>query len=384
MGRSADSLAAWVALTSAPGVGPRAAARLLERYGTAEAVLAAPRRCLIDCGLSPAAAAALKEPDLAAIERTLAWTDQPDAHLLTRVDPRYPPLLAELADAPSLLYVRGDPSLLAEPQIAVVGSRNPTPAGVELTRDFARRLAADGLLVTSGLAIGVDGAAHAGALESGQTIAVLGTGPDRVYPAAHRDLARRIAAHGALVSELAPGQGPLAHNFPRRNRIISGLSLAVLVTEAALKSGSLITARCALEQGREVFAMPGSIRNPLARGCHALIRDGAKLVESPVEILADLAPLLRGMLRAQDRAASGAGGPAAAEGAAHGPGRHDGPLDGDYRALLEAMGFEPVAPDELIARTGRTAQEVASMLLVLELLGHVSSGPGGRFSRTGA
>jgi len=382
LSRSADSLAAWIALMLAPGVGPRTAARLLDHYGTPEAVLAAPGRCLTDSGVTLAAVAALKAPDPRSIERILAWNDQPDAHLLTRVDPRYPPLLAEIPDAPPLLYVRGDPSLLAEPQIAVVGSRNPTPTGVELTRDFARRLAGDGLLVTSGLAIGVDGAAHAGALESGRTIAVLGTGPDRVYPAVHRDLARRIAGCGALVSELPPGEGPVARNFPRRNRMISGLSLAVLVTEAAIKSGSLITARCALEQGREVFALPGSIRNPLARGCHALIRDGAKLVEDPTEILADLAPVLRGMIRADDSAASEM--PGAADGAADGSRRRGGSLDADYCGLLDAMGFEPVATDELIARTGRTAQEVASMLLVLELEGHVLSGPGGRFYRTGA
>jgi DNA processing protein len=277
--------------------------------------------------------------------------------------------------------VRGDPHLLSEPQIAIVGSRSPTPSGLEITRDFARRLARDGLVITSGLAIGVDGAAHAGALETGRTIAVLGTGPDLVYPAAHRALARRIAESGALVSEFPPGQGPVAGNFPRRNRIISALSLGVLVTEAALKSGSLITARCALEQGRDVFAIPGSIRNPLARGCHALIREGARLVEDPTEIVADLAPQLRALLVA------GADAPAqGASGVASGVPEQDRPsgpggLDSDYRALLDAMGFDPVAPDELIARGPWSAREVSSMLLVLELEGHVSSSPGGRFCR---
>jgi DNA processing protein len=238
------------------------------------------------------------------------------------------------------------------------------------------------LLITSGLAIGVDGAAHAGALMAGRTIAVLGTGPDLVYPAVHRDLARRIADGGALVSEFPPGQGPAARNFPRRNRIISGLSVGILVTEAALKSGSLITARFALEQGREVFAVPGSIRNPLSRGCHALIRDGAKLVEDPAEILVELAPMLRGLLREIASESS-----AAAEVAATATGRagesRTRTLDADYRALLETMGFDPVAPDELIARSGLSAREVSSMLLVLELEGHVSSAPGGRFCRVG-
>ena len=377
MSVSSDSVADWIVLISAPGIGARTATRLLERYGTPRAVVDTARQDLAAAGIAPEAIAALKQPDTAALERILAWADQPDAFILTRADARYPPLLAEIPDAPLLLYVRGDPALLAEPQIAIVGSRNPTPSGLEITRDFARRLAADGLLITSGLALGVDGAAHAGALETGRTIAVLGTGPDLVYPAMHRDLARRVAERGALVSEFPPGQGPSARNFPRRNRIISGLSVGVLVTEAALKSGSLITARFALEQGRDVFAVPGSIRNPLSRGSHALIRDGAKLVEDPGEILLELAPMLRNLLSAcpgdapdEARAAAARGGTAA--------------LDADYRALLDAMGFDPVAPDELIASTGRSAREVSSMLLVLELEGHVSSAPGGRFCRLGS
>jgi DNA processing protein len=379
LSHSPDVLAPWVVLMLAPGVGPRTAGRLLDRFGTPERVIAESRRDLAGAGLSAETIAALKEPDAIALERILDWGDRPDAHILTRADPRYPQALAEISDAPLLLYVRGDPALLAEPQVAIVGSRNPTPAGLEITRDFARWLASRGLLVTSGLAIGIDGAAHAGALESGRTIAVLGTGPDRVYPASHRDLARRIADSGALVSEFPPGQGPLAQNFPRRNRIISALSFGVLVTEAALKSGSLITARFALEQGREVFAVPGSIRNPLARGCHALIRDGAKLVEEPAEIIAELAPVLRGVLLAGRSESSSS----PAEDGAPDSGSALQSLDSDQRALLEAMGFEPLAPDELIARSGRTAQEVSSMLLVLELEGHVSSSPGGRFCRTG-
>jgi DNA processing protein len=377
---SSDSIADWIVLISAPGIGSRTATRLLERYGTPRAVADASRQDLAASGISPRAIAALKQPDAAALERVLAWADQPDACVLTRADARYPPLLAEIPDAPPLLYVRGDPELLAEPQVAVVGSRNPTPSGIEITRDFARRLAADGLLITSGLALGVDGAAHAGALETGRTIAVLGTGPDLVYPATHRDLARRIAERGALVSEFPPGQGPSARNFPRRNRIISGLSVGVLVTEAALKSGSLITARFALEQGRDVFAVPGSIRNPLSRGSHALIRDGAKLVEEPAEILLELAPMLRSLL-----AACPGEVPAASDEDAAGTGRgRSKALDADYRALLDAMGFDPVAPDELIASSGRSAREVSSMLLVLELEGHVSSAPGGRFCRLGS
>ncbi|MBK1645911.1 DNA-protecting protein DprA [Thiocapsa imhoffii] len=380
MSDTAPVIADWVALMAAPGVGPRTAAGLLERFGSPAVILAAARDELRHAGLRPEAIEAIKQPNGAVIEQVLSWLEQPGAHAIVRSDPRYPPRLGEIPDAPMLLYVRGDPSLLAEPQIAIVGTRNPTPNGIETTHDFAQRLTADGLLITSGLALGVDGAAHEGALAVGRTIAVLGTGPDLVYPAVHRHLARRIADQGALVSEYLPGQGPLARHFPRRNRIISGLSVGVLVTEAALKSGSLITARYALEQGREVFAVPGSIRNPMARGCHALIRDGARLVEEPSELVAELAPLLRDLLERNDSPPAAPAAPAAAAGTPSGAPSGAG-LDADYLALLEAMGFDPVAPDELILRSGRSAREVSSMLLVLELGGHVSSLPGGRFCR---
>jgi DNA processing protein len=368
------SLDAWLTLTAAPGVGPRTCARLIAHFGSPDAVVAARAGALAELGLRPDAVTAIKQPNRDWLGAVLAWAAQPDAYILARDDPRYPPLLAEIPDPPILLYVRGDPHLLAEPQVAIVGSRNPPPTGREITRDFASRLAAGGLVITSGLATGIDGAAHAGALKNGKTIAVLGTGPDQVYPACHRDLARQIAEQGALVSEFAPGEGPRASNFPRRNRIISGLSLGVLVTEAALRSGSLITARQAGEQGREVFAVPGSIRNSLARGCHALIRDGAHLVEDPAEVLAELSPLLRramadGVIDRRIDAAD-VGGDAAGSG-----------LDPDYQRLLAALGFDPVAPDVLIRETGLPAEAVSSMLLVLELEGHVSSGAGGCYCR---
>ena len=268
--------------------------------------------------------------------------------------------------------MRGDAGVLADPQLALVGSRNPTPQGADTTRDLACYLAGCGLTITSGLAMGVDGAAHRGALEAGRTVAVLGTGLDRVYPAAHRDLARHIADGGALVSELPPDSPARAEHFPRRNRIISGLSLGTLVTEAALGSGSLITARLASEQGREVFAVPGSIHNPLARGCHALIRDGARLVECAQDILAELAPALRAAVAPQVACGRGAPGGAMAGGGAP-------QLDADYQRLLTAMGHDPVAADDLIRRTGLPADSVASMLLLLELQGRVSSYPGGRY-----
>jgi len=368
---STESLAAWLALVNAPGIGPRTVAKLIEQFGEPTVIQDASAAQLAAVGLKADSIAAIKRPDAALLATVLNWLQQPGTDVLTLTDPRYPPQLADIHDAPPLLYVRGDVRLLAEPQIAIVGSRNPTPSGVEITQEFARQLVGYGLVITSGLAHGIDGAAHVGALESGRTIAVFGTGLDRVYPAAHRALARQIAENGALVSEFPPGSEPLAQNFPRRNRLISGLSLGVLVTEAALKSGSLITARTALEQGREVFAVPGSIRNPLARGCHALLRDGAKLVESAADILSELAPLLRVALTAT--AASAPPDEALADGLLT--------LDAESRAVLKAMGFDPVAPDELIERSGFPAQQVTSILLVLELSGHVSSVPGGRYSR---
>lgn len=368
---STESLAAWLALVNAPGIGPRTVAKLIEQFGEPTVIQGAATAQLAAVGLKAESIAALKQPDAALLETVRNWLQQPGTDVLTLTDPRYPPQLADIHAAPPLLYVRGDVRLLAEPQIAIVGSRNPTPSGIEITQEFARQLTSYGLVITSGLALGIDGAAHVGALETGRTIAVFGTGLDRVYPAAHRALARQIAENGVLVSEFAPGCGPLAQNFPRRNRLISGLSLGVLVTEAALKSGSLITARTALEQGREVFAVPGSIRNPLARGCHALLRDGAKLVESAADILSELAPLLRVALTAT--ATSAAPDEALAEGLLT--------LDVESRAVLKAMGFDPVAPDELIGRSGFSAQQVTSILLVLELSGHVSSVPGGRYCR---
>lgn len=364
-----ERLRAWLILGRMRGVGPRVASRLVEQFGDPIRVLAAGRAELEAVGLKPALVDAVLDPPQAAADADLAWAEGEGVRILTRDDPRYPPLLAQLSAPPILLFVRGDPEVLKDPMLAVVGSRNPTPSGRETTGDFARYLATCGLTIVSGLAIGIDGAAHAGALEGGRTVAVLGTGPDRVYPAAHRDLARRIAENGALVTEYPPGTVPVGRNFPRRNRMISGLSLGILVTEAALKSGSLITARYAVEQGREVFAIPGSIHNPLARGCHALIRDGAKLVESAADILEELGPLL-GPLAAEttEPARSGADDPEAP--------------DADYRRLLENLGHDPVSPDDLIRRTGLPAQAIASMLLLLELKGHVSSCPGGRYCRS--
>ncbi len=361
----------WLALLRAPGVGSRTYCRLLERFFHPAEVFSAPRSDLEACGLRGESLSWLGSPDWSAVEPDLRWLEQSRNHLITLDAPAYPSLLREIPDPPPLLFVHGDPQRLQTPQLAMVGSRNPSVPGRQTAREFARFLARAGLTVTSGLAIGIDAAAHEGALEAagpGATIAVTGTGLDRVYPARHRELAHRIARDGALVSEFPPGTAPRRENFPRRNRIISGLSLGTLVVEAAQRSGSLITARQALEQGREVFAVPGSIHNPLSRGCNDLIRQGAKLVETGRDVLEELGSLLAGGTDYADSPSDTA--PAQA-------------LDPDYRQLLDSMGFDPVAVDTLIERNGLTPDVVSSMLLLLELDGYVSSAPGGRYCRTG-
>jgi DNA processing protein len=361
---------AWLQLSQAPGIGSRYFRRLLERFGMAAKALQAPRDQLNTLGIPKRTIEALRQMREDAVTPTLEWLAQPGHQILTLNDSDYPDLLRQIDDPPPVLYLIGDKALLHQPQLAVVGSRNPTPNGLGNAREFARTLASSGLCISSGLATGIDGAAHEGALTGGATIAVLGTGPDRIYPAAHRDLAHRIADSGLLVTEFPPGTPARAENFPRRNRIISGLSLGTLVVEAAPQSGSLITARLAIEQGREVFAIPGSIHNPQARGCHALIRQGAKLVESAQDIIEELGALL-GSLEAVAEPTATPAEPASNR--LHDP---------DYRNLFDALGYDPVSIDELITRTGLTAETVSSMLLLLELEGHVSSAPGGRYSRT--
>ncbi len=363
---------AWLALYHTPGIGGRSVLRLLHHFALAKDVLAADAAHLSALGLPKRTVEALKQPDWRAVDTDLAWLNSSGNHLLRLTDAAYPRLLAAIADPPPLLFVHGDADYLQQPMLAMVGSRNPSQAGQALAEDFAAFLGHCGLTICSGLATGIDAAAHRGALRSAAgTVAVTGTGLDRVYPAEHRQLAHQIADQGALVSEFAPGTPPLAANFPRRNRIISGLSVGTLVVEAALRSGSLITARQALEQGREVFAIPGSIHNPLARGCHALIRQGAKLVENGEHVLEELAPLLS-VARAPEQPPSMHPGEPPAQASA---------LAGDYRKLLDAMGYDPVAVDQLVQRSGLTPEEVSSMLLLLELEGRVHSSAGGRYIR---
>lgn len=303
--------------------------------------------------------------------RTDAWLADPANRVIEPGDPDYPPQLQAADPRPPRLYARGDAGCLLLPQLAIVGSRNATAGGRDTARSFAAYLAARGFVITSGLAEGIDAAAHAGALEAGgRTIAVCGTGLDRVYPRTHAALAARIVAGGgALVGELPPGTGARRHHFPRRNRIISGLAVGTLVVEASTTSGALITARHAAEQGREVFAIPGSIHNPLARGCHELIRSGATLVATAADIVEQLGSALAGL-------AAGIG--AAPAGAAVDP------VDDDpaYRRLLEALGHDPVDVDALVQRSGLTTGEVSSMLLMLELQGRVHSLAGSRYQRS--
>jgi DNA processing protein len=366
-----DGLACWIALHRAPGLGSRGLAALVARFGSPCAALDAAAAERAGLGLAPETLEYLRAPDLRAVEVDLAWRETAGRSILTPEDPAYPPQLRGTADPPQVLYVLGDPEVLAQPQVAVVGSRHPTPGGTDNAYAFARALAAAGLVVTSGLAAGIDGAAHRGALAAGGlTVVVAGTGLDRVYPARHRELAHRIAAEGALVSEYWPGAPPLPEHFPRRNRILAGLALGTLVVEAALRSGSLITARLAAEEGREVFAIPGSIHNPLARGCHNLIRQGAQLVETPEEVLGVLGPLLSALHRSPV--------PASAT-----PPRGAGPrLDLDHQRVLASLGHDPVAVDTLVKRCGLTAEEVSSILLLLELQGLVVAQGGGRYARS--
>ena len=360
----------WIILNRTPGIGAKTLLKLLQRYGSASHIISASKNSLLSNGLQAESVQYLHAPDQAALKSDINWLQQENNHLLPIDAENYPALLLELPDPPPVLFLCGDPSLLNLPQLAMVGSRRPTPAGEKTSRHFSRYLAENGLTITSGLAAGIDSSAHEGALDgNGKTIAVMGTGVDRIYPAGNRKLAHEIVARGGLlVSELPLGSPPLAGNFPRRNRIISGLSLGVLVVEAALRSGSLITARLASEQGREVFAIPGSIHNSQARGCHALIRKGAKLVEMAQDIIEELAPLL-GTLVDEAKISK-------AE-------KDDNPPieNSEYRQLLECMGFDPISVDELVQRCGLSVSELSSMLLLLEMEGHVSSAQGGLYCR---
>ncbi len=386
-----DDLDAWLRLSLTPGVGDTTARRLLAAFGLPDQVFAQSQSALRQV-VTPAQSLALLTPPAswsAQCHLTRAWLAEAEGRsIVTLADAAYPRVLLEMSDPPLLLYLQGRTDLLAHPQcLAVVGSRNPTPQGELTAHDMSRALAAAGVCIVSGMALGVDGAAHSGALDAaGATIAVVGTGLDRVYPRRHLALAHRIAQSGLLVSEFALGSSPAPANFPKRNRIIAGLSQGTLVVEAALASGSLITARLAAEMGREVFAIPGSIHAPQAKGCHALIRQGAKLVETAQDVLEDMR-MLASAAPVQSRQAVPAEPPALGASDASAPlTDQDGEavpagVCGPQASLLAQMGYHPLSLDALQARTGHAAADLQAWLMELELDGHIARVPGGLFQR---
>jgi len=352
----------WLALSRTPGLGPLTAQRLLAQFSV-ERIFSASSAELKQAGCPDKLADSLHALEWSLIEQDLLWLAQTENHVVVFDDPDYPDLLKQIADPPFVLYVKGDPRLLNRPQIAMVGSRNPSVLGVKMAQEFAGALVAAGYAITSGMALGIDAASHVAALNSGgKTLAVVGTGLDRVYPARHRQLAVDIAETGALISEFPLGSSAKAGHFPRRNRIISGMCQGLLVVEAAAQSGSLITARLALEQNREVFAIPGSIYNPLAKGCNALIRQGAKLVESVDDILEELGQYN------QLPTSSGAQ-------------INHTMLDLEQQNLLNLIPYSPITVDELVRASGSSAENVSSMLLVLEMQGYIAAAAGGSYYR---
>ena len=361
-----DSLKAWLALSLTRGLGGESARRLLKEFGSPDAVFAASIGSLKSVVKADVAAEINKGITEDTIAPALVWLEENNNHIITLADSGYPQALLNIPDPPLLLYVKGRLDLLNQSALAIVGSRNATPQGINNAEAFAKSLSEAGLCIISGMAHGIDAAAHRGALRGqsnnrGGSIAIVGTGLDKVYPAANRDLAHELAQQGALISEFPLGTPPLAANFPRRNRLISGMSLGCLVVEASLQSGSLITARMALEQGREVFAIPGSIHAPQSKGCHALLKQGAKLVETAQDILEELGGALVSPARKL---------------AANDNGSQD--LNTE---LLDHLGFDPVDVDTLSVRCGLTIAELSAMLLALELNGHICVLPGGLYQR---
>jgi DNA processing protein len=382
----ANDLGAWITLTRAPLLGVAALTHALEISGSATALVSATDALFSRAGISAPTRAFLRSTAAQVTHVEASWARSPGHYVLPFTDPRFPQSLTKLNDCPIALYVAGNIGILSEPQLAIVGSRNPSPQGQDTAYHFAEFLAKSGLTVTSGLAEGIDTAAHRGALAAGgapaaqgtvthgaatqaNTIAVVGTGLDTTYPRSNQKLAEEIAARGALVSEFPLATPIQRGNFPRRNRIIAALSLGTLVVEAARQSGSLITARLAGELGKEVFAVPGSIHNPMSRGCHQLIREGAKLTENAADILSELN--FSAFLGREGEGGSQTVSPAKSEAS----------MDKDHKILLDALGFDPTDLDALVVRTGLKSDAVSSMMLILELEGHVKAAPGGRYSR---
>ena len=369
-----DEQTARLILLSAPDLSGEAYLSLLQQFGDAHSILSANPSAWRASGLTSRCRDFFKAALSPQLEHARRWLDGSHHHLVMLDDPAYPALLKETIGAPLGLFVSGSCDALNTPQLAVVGSRNPTPYGRRIAEGFAKHLTACGLSITSGLATGIDTASHRGALAGGGiTLAVCGTGLDIIYPRSSEPLAREIEQQGALVSEFLPGTSPRKHHFPQRNRLISGLSLGTLVVEAAPESGSLITARLAAEQGREVFAVPGSIHSPMSKGCHELIRQGAKLIDSVQDILSELGPLMASLaFKSNPERAN----------VIDSNSIFKTELDNDSKILLDALGFEPLGVDELAHRTGLSANAITSQLLLLELENRVESFHGGLYLRT--
>lgn len=356
------ALSSWLRLTLIPGIGGETQRKLLSAFGWPDAVFSADYSALRAVISDKAIRLLLDTNNETAVAYAETWAAGKDQHILTLADPAYPQALLEISDPPTVLYVRGHLETLNRPVLSIVGSRNPTPQGIQNAERFASALAEAGLVVASGLALGIDAAAHRGALSvNGDTIAFIGTGIDRVYPARNKELAHEIGDRGTIVSEFPIGTPVIAANFPRRNRLISGISRGVLVIEAAMESGSLITARLACEQGRDVFAIPGSIHSPQAKGCHRLIKQGAKLVETAQDVLEELHwSVFEGPSQIQT-----AGSPTVQANS----------------ELLGHIGYDPCSVDDLVSRSGLTAEALSVMLLHLELEGYIASLPGNRYQR---
>jgi len=365
-----DEVLAWMALSRAPALNVSILSSAFGYLGGVSGFINSSNAARQGAGISLPALEFLGSRAALPSVAERAWLKDPHHHLVPFTDPRYPHTLRELPLSPIALYVAGNAAVLNDPQLSIVGSRNPTPAGRDIAFEFAESLAGSGLAITSGLAEGIDSAAHRGALAAqGITLAVLGSGIDIIYPKNNCALSDEIRFQGALISEFPLGTPPRRANFPQRNRIIAALSLGTLVVEAARRSGSLITARLAGDHNRELFAVPGSIHNPLSRGCHELIRQGAKLTETVADILSEL-----NFSAFYDRARHASGGLAA-------PPDIEAGMDKEHKILLDALGFDPADLDVLVVRTGFKPEAVSSMMLILELEGHVQAAPGGRYSR---
>ncbi len=356
----------WLLLLKAPHLGVRTFYKALKYFETPEQVFLTSRSARKECGLfRQVTLDYLEKKDLSLIQKDLDWIKADDCHIVTLIDKNYPEQLKAISDPPPVLYIRGDVSHLSKPQIAIVGSRNPTPGGKQNAYQFSQELSNKGLIITSGMASGIDAQAHIGALECGSpTIAVCGTGLDRVYPAKHKSLARQISLKGVLVSEFCIGTSPVANNFPRRNRIISGLSLGTLVVEASIKSGTMITAKLAAEQGKEVFAVPSSIHNPLSQGCHQLIKQGAKLVENIDDIIDELSMDFIAPINCDKEPISTKS------------------MDKNHSVLLKYLGYEAMTIDKIVEKSGLSPQIITQELLLLELENKVMRATGSAYVLT--